>query len=240
LHPSYFGFAMDSQEGRQPERRTQETRDGAAPRGRFLSGLAAIGIGLLLVLIGLGLIPIKPSGSDAPPWLTAVAGLAFLLAGISIAVGALNGVSETGELPKDASVAVQKFAILRGVVGSELLNQSHTSKLLTASVPLNPKFANERAAKPSELRIQDTSRRMHLFHYLIAVAIAGGLASIGTWIAFDTGPRAFGGTGMDLLSPEANAMTGRIVFGIGAVLAWLITIVIAISGLRKLLSGKTG
>jgi hypothetical protein len=186
LHPSYFGFAMDSQESRQPESRPQESRDGATPGGRFLSGLAAIGIGLLLVLFGLGLIPVKPTDSDAPLWLTAVAGLAFLLAGISIAVGARNGVSETGELPKDAS------------------------------------------------------RRMQLFHYLIAVAIAGALASIATWIAFGAGPRAFGGTGMALLSPEANAMTGRIVFGIGAVLAWLITIAIAISGLRKLLSGKTG
>src|SRR6185503_15643623 len=56
------------------------------------------------------------------------------------------------------SVAVQKFAIPNGQNRSELLNQSHTSKSLSASVPLNPKFATECAAKSSELRIRDTSR----------------------------------------------------------------------------------
>jgi hypothetical protein len=60
--------------------------------------------------------------------------------------------------PDSTGVAVQKFAIRCGWVASELLNQSHTSKLLTAGVPLNPKFAYERAAKPGELRIRDTSR----------------------------------------------------------------------------------
>ena len=58
------------------------------------------------------------------------------------------------------SVAVQKFALPSSESGSELLNQSHTSKPSSASVPLNPKFANERAAKSSELRIRDTSERV--------------------------------------------------------------------------------
>ena len=44
---------------------------------------------------------------------------------------------------------------------------------------------------------------------------------------------------MFLFSPEANAMVGRIVFGLGAVLTWLITITLAVSGARKLFSGKS-
>jgi len=36
------------------------------------------------------------------------------------------------------------------------MNQDHTSNLLIPSVPLNPKFADEVAAKSSELRIRDT------------------------------------------------------------------------------------
>jgi hypothetical protein len=55
-------------------------------------------------------------------------------------------------------VAVQKFAMLCGLVASELLNQSHISRLLSAGVPLNPKSATEHAAKSSGLRIRDTSR----------------------------------------------------------------------------------
>jgi hypothetical protein len=157
----------------------------ASPRSTFLCGLAAVGMGLFLVLFGLGVVPMKPRPGDAPLWIAAVAGIAFMLAGISIAVGAIHGVSETGELPKDSGWW------------------------------------------------------MRLFYYLIGVVIAGSLASIGTWVAFGAGSRSFSGTGMFLLSPEGNAMVGRIVFGIGAVITWLITIAIAVSGARKLLSGKS-
>ncbi len=44
---------------------------------------------------------------------------------------------------------------------------------------------------------------------------------------------------MFLLSPEANAMVGRSVFGIGAAITWIVTIAIAVSGARKLWSGKS-
>jgi hypothetical protein len=157
-----------------------DSRQPASPRATFLCGLAAIGVGLFLILFGLGVIPVKPRAGDAPLWIAVVAGLAFMLAGIAVAVGAIHGVSETGELP------------------------------------------------------EGTSRWKRLLQYLIGVIIAGALASIGSWVAFGPGPRSFGGTGMELLSPEANALTGRIVFGIGAALSWLITIVMAISGVRKL------
>jgi len=130
-------------------------------------------------------VPMRPRTGDAPLWIAVVAGIAFVLGGISVAVGAIHGVSETGDLPEDASWW------------------------------------------------------MRLFYYLIGVAVAGALASIGTWVAFGAGPRTFSGTGMFMLSLEVNAMIGRIMFGIGAVLAWLITIVLAVSGARKLMSGKS-
>jgi hypothetical protein len=166
---------MDSQQNRQQP---------ASARTTFVCGLAATGMGLFLLLFGLGVIPMKPRAGDGPLWIAAVAGIAFMLAGISIAVGAIHGVSETGEPPKDSSWW------------------------------------------------------MRLFYYLIGVVTAGALASIGTWVAFGAGPRNFSGTGMFLLSLELNAMIGRIMFGIGAVLAWLITIVLAVSGARKLMAGK--
>ena len=153
----------------------------ASPRTRFLCGLVAIGMGLFLLLFGLGVIPIRPRPGDAPLWIASAAGIAFMLAGVSIAVGAIHGVSATGELPKN------------------------------------------------------TGWWMRLFYTAIGVLITGALASVGSWVAFGPGPRTFGGTGMFLLSPEANNMVGRIVFGFGAAITWLITIAIALRAARKLM-----
>jgi hypothetical protein len=155
-----------------------------SPCTTFLCGLLAVAIGLFLLLIGLGAAPVNPGSVHGPLWIISAAGIAFMLAGISIAVGAIHGVSETGDLPKD------------------------------------------------------TSWWMRLFYTVIGVIIAGALASIGSWVAFGPGPRTFSGTGMFLLSPEAGEV-GRILFGFGAVLTWLCTIAIAVSGARKLFSGKS-
>ncbi len=157
----------------------------ASSRTRFFCGLLAVAIGVFLLLIGLGVVPVNPRSVHGPLWIVSAAGMAFMLAGISIAVGAIHGVSEAGDLPKDAGWW------------------------------------------------------MRLFYHLIGVIIAGALASIGSWVAFGPGPRNFSGTGLFLLSPEVGDVVGRILFGFGAVLTWLCTIAIAVSGARKLFSGKS-
>jgi hypothetical protein len=157
----------------------------ASPRTTFVCGLLATAMGLFLLLTGLGVVPMKPRSGDGRLWIAAVAGIAFMLGGISIAVGAIHGVSATGELPKD------------------------------------------------------TGWWMRLFYTVIGVVIAGALASIGTWVAFGPGPRAFSGTGLFLLSREAGETVGRIVFGSGAVLTWVIAIAFAVRGVRKLASGRS-
>ena len=156
----------------------------ASRRTTILCGLFAVAMGLFLLLVGLGVVPVKSRSVHGPMWIASAAGIAFMLAGLSVAVGAIHGVSETGEPP------------------------------------------------------QDTGWWMRLFYTAIGVIIAGTLASVGSWIAFGPGPRAFSGTGLFLLSREASDMVGRIVFGFGAVLTWLCTIAIAVSGTRKLFSGK--
>lgn len=159
---------------------TMTNRKPASPRTTFVCGLLAAAMGLFILLVGLGVVPVDPRSVHGPMWIAFAASLAFLLAGISIAVGAVNGVSETGEVPKDASWW------------------------------------------------------MRLFYYVLGLAAAVALASIGSWVAFGPGPRAFSGTGMFLLSRETGEIVGRIVFGFGAVLTWLIAIGLAVSGARKL------
>jgi hypothetical protein len=151
-----------------------------SPRTTFVCGLLAVGMGLLLVLIGFGVIKPGGKGMHAPLWIATCAGLVFMLAGISIAVGAIHGVSSTGELPKDAGW---------------------------------------------------WSR---LFYYALGLLICAGLAAIGSWVAFGPGPRVFSGTGMTFMSKGANELIGRIVFGFGAVVTWLILLAFAVTGARKL------
>jgi hypothetical protein len=157
----------------------------ASPRTAFVCGLIAIGMGLFLLLVGLGVIPVNPRSVHGPMWTISAGGVAFMLAGLSISVGAIHGVSPTGDLP------------------------------------------------------ENTGWWMRLFYYVVGLAIVGALASIGTWVAFGAGERNFSGTGFFLLSSEGRNTAGRIIFGFGAVLTWLIAVVLAVSGARKLFKRKS-
>jgi hypothetical protein len=77
---------------------------------------------------------------------------------------------------------------------------------------------------------------MRVLRYLFMVAIFVSFAAIGSWVAFGPGERAFS-MSMPLFSGAASEMIGRIAFGIGAVVTWLATIAVAVSGARKLLRG---
>jgi hypothetical protein len=61
---------------------------------------------------------------------------------------------------------------------------------------------------------------MHVAQYLLGLAIIGALATIGTWVAFGPGERAFSISIPFILSPRANEIAGRIAFGFGVLLAW--------------------
>lgn len=176
---------MDRHENRQQENSQESGQANASPRSTLIAGVAAAALGLFVLLVGLGVVPVDPRSVHAPYWIVAAAGTCFLLAGISVAAGAVYGVSETGELPKDAGWWTR------------------------------------------------------LFYYAVAVVIAGALASIGSWVAFGPGLRGFNGPGLFLLSPEAGDLVGRVVFGFGAVLTWLITIALAVGGARKLFRKPT-
>lgn len=85
-------------------------------RGRFICGLLAAGMGMFVMLVGLGVVPVKPRPGDGPMWIVTAAGMMFLLAGVSIAVGAIQGVPESGELPEDTNWWFRLFYYVLGLV----------------------------------------------------------------------------------------------------------------------------
>ncbi len=63
------------------------------------------------------------------------------------------------------------------------------------------------------------------------VVITCALASIGTWIAFGEGARGFTASGA-INGPVSDAF-GRAVFGTGAIMTWIVAILFARAGYRK-------
>jgi hypothetical protein len=75
---------------------------------------------------------------------------------------------------------------------------------------------------------------MRFVQYFIGLAVVAGLAAIGSWIAFAPGEREFTMTAPIVGSGRGSELTGRIVFGIGAVMVWVMFVVFAVSWKRKL------
>ena len=86
--------------------------------------------------------------------------------------------------------------------------------------------------------LPETSPRwMRAAQYLLVAALLMGLAMIGSWIAFGAGERHFSGTLP--VSGAANASIGRVMFGIGALIAWAAAIAFAVTGARKIFPRDT-
>ena len=79
----------------------------------------------------------------------------------------------------------------------------------------------------------DASQWLRVFQFLIGVTIFVCLGAIASFIAFAPGPRTFSGSGLGVAGP-VNATIGRIAFGIGAIIIWLCTLAVVVSGVRKL------
>ncbi len=81
----------------------------------------------------------------------------------------------------------------------------------------------------------DAPRALVGLQWIAAVAACAGLAAAGTWVAFE-GPRHF------VLPLPLGGMLGEIVgraaFGLGAVMAWLITWAFARMGAKKVFGGQ--
>ena len=78
-----------------------------------------------------------------------------------------------------------------------------------------------------------TPKMLHVAQYLIGLSIFVCFGAIASWIAFAPGTREFSGSFMGVTAPT-GAWAGRAAFGAGAIIIWLCTVAIAISGARKL------
>jgi hypothetical protein len=75
-----------------------------------------------------------------------------------------------------------------------------------------------------------------IVYWLSGLLAAAGLAGIGTWIAFGAGARHF-----SMAEPIAGPVgegIGRTVFGIGAIITWLLVAVMARAGAKKIFGRK--
>jgi hypothetical protein len=67
----------------------------------------------------------------------------------------------------------------------------------------------------------------------LGLAIFVCMAAIASWVAFGPGERTFTASG-SFGDGSVGETTGRVMFGVGAVVMWLCTLVIAIDGARRL------
>ena len=81
-----------------------------------------------------------------------------------------------------------------------------------------------------------TPRWLTAIYLLLGLAATCGLAAMGTWVAFGAGPRHFIMSGS--IGGSVGDTIGRIAFGIGAIIAWLIVAAMAYGGAKKIFGGK--
>jgi hypothetical protein len=87
-----------------------------SPTATILCGMFAAAMGLILILMGLDVIKPDSKSLHAPLWIATCAGLAFLLAGVSISIRALTGVGdEESDLPQDVTWWVRLVYYLIGL-----------------------------------------------------------------------------------------------------------------------------
>jgi hypothetical protein len=75
---------------------------------------------------------------------------------------------------------------------------------------------------------------MEIAYRVLGIGTAGALATIGTFIAIGSGPRAFTLGGAFGEMQTAGDTLGRVVFGLGAVVVWIVVIALTVGTVRKL------
>jgi hypothetical protein len=157
-----------------------------SPRLAIVLGLLCAAVGVVIILAGVGVLPLAPAPDvQRSPWVVVCAGLMFVFVGAALIVGfaVAGGSGPDGDLP---------------------------------------------AGTPFGVR---------LLQYLLGLGIVGSLTAIFTWIAFGPGERHFSSTVVLPFMTRGVASgetSGRVVFGIAAVLIWLFLVTFGFVGARRL------
>lgn len=79
----------------------------------------------------------------------------------------------------------------------------------------------------------DAPAAANALQWLASLAVIVGLAAVGTWIALGGGDRSF--TMLAPVTAPVGETAGRIAFGIGAAITWLLAAAVAARGVRTML-----
>jgi hypothetical protein len=148
-------------------------------------------------------------------------GLAFLLAGLYVMLGAAGYLP----MPENNSPAFIGFC-----AGAAFLFAGLTCMVRARAGMLN-----------METEVPDGApRRTKVSYRMLAIGTAGALATISTYVAIGAGPRAFSLSAPFVEMQATGEILGRTVFGLGAVIVWIIVIALTVGTVRKLFDRHTG
>jgi hypothetical protein len=168
-------------------------------------------------------VPAQPGQSvtQASPHDVIGLGIAFSVAGLYVMLGA------AGYLPMPES---NSPAFIAFCAGAAFLFAGLTCIVRARTGMLN-----------IESDIPDSAPRWGRVSYrVLAIGAAGALAIIGTYVAIGSGRRAFSLSAPFVEMQTTGEAIGRTVFGLGAVIVWIIVIALTVGTVRKLFDRRGG
>jgi len=166
--------------------------------------------------------PGRPVAQASPHDVIGV-GVAFAAAGLYLMLGA------AGYAPMPEGNSPNAPAFIGFCAGAAFLFAGLTCMVRARAGMLN-----------IETEIPDSAPRwMQVSYRVLAIGTAGALAIIGTYVAIGSGPRAFS-LSTSLVETTTGEAIGRTVFGLGAVIVWIMVIALTVGTVRKLFDRRGG
>ena len=167
--------------------------------------------------------PGRPVAQASPHDVIGV-GVAFSAAGLYLMLGA------AGYMPMPEGNSPYSPAFIGFCAGAAFLFAGLTCIVRARAGILN-----------METEIPDSAPRwMQVSYRVLAIGAAGALATIGTYVAIGSGPRAFSLSTSLVEMQTTGEILGRTVFGLGAVIVWIIVIALTVGTVRKLFDRRGG
>lgn len=146
---------------------------------------------------------------------------------LAVALGLFIGLSSLGIIPGAKTAGGERWIGFVAGAAFVLAGIAVVIQTMTGTTPDSP-GADLPAGAPTWVRVTLS---------LLSLMIVAALAAIGSWVAFGPGAREFSGP-IPFLPSWLNESFGRTVFGFGAILTWIILIVMAVAAARRLRGRK--